>query len=92
MVHEVVGSRTAYDWVLRRAVLALNGAHLVTWTVDSFDDPVISGSKRISSFTVPSKFITSLQRRQATSPILKPARCVSNIIALLRCGKRRVLM
>jgi len=39
VVHEVVGSRTAYDWVLRRAVLALNGAHLVTWTVDSFDDP-----------------------------------------------------
>ena len=33
MVHEVVGSRTAYDWVLRRAVLALNGARLVTWTV-----------------------------------------------------------
>ena len=36
--------------------------------------------------------VTSLQRRQATSPILKPAQCVSSIIDLLRAAYLRVLM
>ena len=43
---------------------------MLTKTVRACLPLVMSGSRRISSFTVPSKFITSLQRKQATSPIL----------------------
>ena len=48
----------------------------------------MSGSRRISSLISPSVVVTSLQRRTATSPILKSAQCVSNTMALLRatCG------
>jgi len=52
----------------------------------------MSGSKRISSLISPSVVVTSLQRKQATSPILKPAQCVSSIIDLLRAAYLRVLI
>ena len=52
----------------------------------------MSGSKRISSLISPSVVVTSLQRKQATSPILKPAQCVSSIIDLLRAEYLRVLI
>ena len=52
----------------------------------------MSGNKRISSLISPSVVVTSLQRKQATSPILKPAQCVSSIIDLLRAEYLRVLI